>query len=188
MGTWEQRGKFKQSTKLNSTNMLKFPRVSPGKSITALPWHFTQTNRSYYELSLLAAQTNELQYFASWYWQNVQSEWKKIQTHKNLGSNLGHLPPAEDFKRNKKTTNFKGLASEFWCIIPIISLELPYIHLYHFPPASVALCLQRPREHKHGNNATRHFKLMWLTFCPFIPPVPSAPGWPCGRRPWLMTL
>lgn len=38
------------------------------------------------------------------------------------------------------------------------------------------------------NDHIWHLTLMRLTFCPFIPPAPSAPGWPCGRRPWLMDL
>lgn len=39
-----------------------------------------------------------------------------------------------------------------------------------------------------GQTRVGHLTLMWLTFCPFIPPVPSAPGWPCGRKPRLMAL
>lgn len=98
--------------------------------------------------------------------------------------------------RLEKDTNSNGLVSVFWCIIPIISLELPYLHHLSLLSSAVLLFPIHTRTHRgrvsgsanRGNHHVWHLTLMWLTFCPFIPLAPSAPGWPCGRKPWLMAL
>lgn len=52
----------------------------------------------------------------------------------------------------------------------------------------------RGRRNRADNEAqmqpecVEHLMPVSLTFCPFTPPVPAAPGWPCGRTPLLMTL
>lgn len=74
----------------------------------------------------------------------------------------------------------KRNSEEFWWI--------PVLFKLCFRLTSSLFFLWADNEAQMQPECVEHLKPVSLTFCPFTPLVPAAPGWPCGGTPLLMTL